>query len=95
MFYIQVSAFTFSFYDHRDLLNVFYISLLCTRETETSEVIHPSDPKGQLILKGLFGFFDPPKKQTKNLCPSRLGQKLTFSSSFFGRIEDAKITFRD
>ena len=26
---------------------------------------------------------------------SRLGQKLTFSSSFFGRIEDTKISFRD
>ena len=33
--------------------------------------------KGQLILKGLFGFFNSPKKRTKNSCPSRLGQKLT------------------
>ena len=51
--------------------------------------------KGQLILKGLFGFFNSPKKRTKNFCPSRLGQKLTFSSSFFGRIEDTKVSFRD
>jgi hypothetical protein len=51
--------------------------------------------KGQLISKGLFGFFNSPKKRTKNFCPSRLGQKLTFSSSFFGRIEDTKSSFRD
>ena len=54
-----------------------------------------SDAKGQLISKGFFGFFNSPKKRTKNFCPSRLGQKLTFSSSFFGRIEDTKISFRD
>ena len=40
--------------------------------------------KGQLISKGLFGFFN-----------CRLGQKLTFSRSFFGRIEDTKISFGD
>ena len=51
--------------------------------------------KGQLISKGLFGFFNSSKKRTKNFCPSRLGQKLKFSSSFFGRIEDIKIYFRD
>ena len=51
--------------------------------------------KGQLILKGLFGFFNSLKKWTKNFCLSRLGQKLTFSSSFFGRIEGIKISFRD
>ena len=53
------------------------------------------DAKGQLISKGLFVFFNSPKKWTKNFGPSRLGQKLTFSSSFFGRIEDTKISFRD
>ena len=41
--------------------------------------------KGQLISKELFDFFNSPKKQTNNFWPSRLGQKLTFSSSFFGR----------
>ena len=51
--------------------------------------------KGQLISKGLFGFFNYPKKQTKIFCPSRLGQKLTFSISFFGVIEATKIFFRD
>ena len=50
--------------------------------------------KGQLISKGLFVFFNSPKKRTKNFCPSRLGQKLTFSKLFFGRIEDTKISFR-
>ena len=49
--------------------------------------------KGQLISKGLFGFFNSPKKRMKNICPSRLGQKLTFSSWLFGRIEDTKIFF--
>ena len=51
--------------------------------------------KGHLISKRLFVFFNSPKKWTKNFCPSRLGQKLTFSSSIFGRIEDIKISFRD
>ena len=50
--------------------------------------------KGQLISKGLFGFFNSPKKRTKTFCPSRLGQKLTFSSSFLRRIGDTLISFR-
>ena len=49
--------------------------------------------KGQLISKGLFIFFNSLKKQMKHFCPGRLGQKLTFSSSLFGRIEDTKIFF--
>jgi hypothetical protein len=49
--------------------------------------------KGQLISKGLFVLSILPKKRTKNFCLSRLGQKLTFSSLFFGRIEDTKISF--
>ena len=40
-----------------------------------------------------FSNFNSPKKPTKHCCPSRLGQKLTLSSSFFGRIEDSKISF--
>ena len=36
--------------------------------------------KGQLIWKAFFGFFNSSKKQTKHFCPSRLGQKLKFSS---------------
>ena len=44
--------------------------------------------KGQLISKGLLDFFNSSKKRTKKFCPSRVGQKLTFSSSFFGRIVD-------
>ena len=51
--------------------------------------------KGKLISKGLFGFFNSPKKPTKNFCPSRLGQKLTFLSFFFGGIGDTKTSFRD
>ena len=42
-----------------------------------------SRSKGELISKGLFGFFNSPKKRTKFFCSNRLGQKLTFSSSFF------------
>ena len=45
--------------------------------------------------KGFLFFFNSPKKWTKNFGPSRLGQKLTFSSSFFGRIEGTKISFHD
>ena len=51
--------------------------------------------KGQLISKELFSFFNSPNKETINFCPSRQGQKLTFSSSFLGRIEDIKTSFRD
>ena len=61
-------------------------------------VLSPSLPKlskGQLISKGLFVFFNSSKKRTKNVFASRLGQKLKFSSSFFGRIEDTKKTFRN
>ena len=47
--------------------------------------------KGQLISKGHFVFFNSSKKRTKN----RLGQKSKFSSSFLGRIEDTKISFRN
>ena len=39
-------------------------------------------------------FFNSPKKRTKNFCPSKLGQKLSFSSSVFWRIEDTKISLR-
>jgi hypothetical protein len=49
--------------------------------------------KGQVISKGLFGFFNSSKKRTKYFYPSRLGQKLKLWSSFFGRIEDIKISF--
>ena len=50
-------------------------------------------PKGQLISKGLFGFFNSPKKRTTIFCPSRLGQKLTFSSSFLGELKTLKFPF--
>ena len=49
--------------------------------------------KSQLILRGFFGSLNSPKKQTKNFFPSKLEQKLTFSSYFLGRIEDTKISF--
>ena len=49
--------------------------------------------KGKLISKGIFGIFNSSKKQTKNFCHSRQGQKLRFSSSLFGRIEDTKTSF--
>ena len=51
---------------------------------------YASAAKGQLISKGLFCVFNSFKKRTKNFCPSRLGQKLKFSSCFFGRIEETK-----
>ena len=51
--------------------------------------------KGQLTSKGHFGFFNSSKKRTKNFCPSWLGQKFEFSSSFYGRIEDTKKPFRN
>ena len=51
-----------------------------------------SKTNGQIISKGNFGLFNSSKKRTKNVCPSRLGQKFKFSSSFFGRI-DTNISF--
>ena len=51
--------------------------------------------KGQLISKGLFGFFNSSKKRTKIFCPSRLGQKLKLLGSFFGRIEETKMSFQN
>ena len=47
--------------------------------------------KGQIISKGHFVFFKSPKKRTKNFC--RLGQKIEFSSPFFGRIGDTERNF--
>ena len=49
--------------------------------------------KGQLISKGLFVFFNSPKKRMKNFCPSRQGQKMTFSSSFLGELKTIKFPF--
>ena len=51
--------------------------------------------KSQLILKGHFVFFNSSKRRKKKICHSRLCQKFEFSSSFFGRIEDTKNTFRN
>ena len=42
-----------------------------------------------------WSFFNLPKKQIKNFGPSKPGQRSTFSCSFFGRIEDTKISFQD
>ena len=39
--------------------------------------------------------FNSSKKRTKNFYPSRLGQKIKFSNSVFGRIEDTKMSFRN
>ena len=50
------------------------------RQDGGSGALAPS--KGQLISKGLFGVFNSPKKQTKNVCPNRLGQKFKLSISF-------------
>ena len=52
--------------------------------------------KGQIILEEIVMLSILQKKnRTENVCNSRLGQKSKFSSSFFGRIDDTKIPFRD
>ena len=56
-----------------------YFSLILFIKPEEIQLIG----KGQLTSKGLFGFFNSPPKRRINFCPSRLGQKLTFSSSIF------------
>jgi hypothetical protein len=50
------------------------------QSNENVEKVHEANEtdKGQLISKGLFGVFNSPKKRTKNVCPSRLGQKFEF-----------------
>ena len=54
------------------------------------------DTKGQLISKWLFSFSILPKDERQIIAPvGYLGQKLTFLSWFFGRVEDSKISFRD
>ena len=73
------------------LFHYFIISLFIIIQ-RISKKFHTKD---QLISKGRFGFFNSPKKRTKNFSPSRLGQKFEFSSSFFGRIGDTKKTFRN
>ena len=42
-----------------------------------------------------FRFFNSSKNRTKDFCPSRIGQKLQFSSLFFERIEETKRTFQN
>ena len=65
---------------------LFYFENVCVPILQSC-AYWPTD-KGQLIPKGLFFQFF--QKTT-----SRLGQKLKISSSFFGRIEDTRISFRD
>ena len=59
------------------IIQGFFRRLMC--QLRMNRAIQKS---GQLISKGIFGFFNSPKKRTKNLCSTR--QKLTFSSSFLG-----------
>ena len=56
--------------------------------------INESEYLVKLISKGLYWDFNSSKKRTKNFCSSRLEEKLKFSSSFFGRVEDYKKKFR-
>ena len=51
--------------------------------------------KGQLISKFLFGIFNSPKKRTKKLDFNTMVPQVELFRSFFGRIEDAKKTFRN
>ena len=52
----------------------------------------PPESKKVSNFESTLWFFNSPKKRTKSFCFSRLGQKLI---SFFGRIEDTIISFRD
>ena len=69
---------------------IFYkrASLFTNWQKFTNRQVSPLDSmdygsKGPLILKGHFVVFNSLKNRTKNFCPSRLGQKFEFSSSFF------------
>ena len=81
---------------HKNLWNLGITSVMIfsIHTTLIIECIH-AFTKGQLISEGLVCVFNSSEKRTKNFCPSRQGQKLKFSSSFLGRIEDTKMFFRN
>jgi hypothetical protein len=70
----------------------FYVYLINYRQMAGGEK-SSTLAKGQLISKALFSFFNSSKKQTKNFCPSRLGQKLRFSSLFLEELKTPKFPF--
>ena len=51
--------------------------------------------KCQLISKGLFSFINSPQKTSEKYLPHEAGEKINIFSSFFGRIQDTKISFLD
>ena len=57
------------------------------------EIVQGTDCKGQLISKRLFGFFNSPKKSNEKFLAHLSWQKLTFSSSYFGRFKTLKFPF--
>ena len=74
----------------------FYLPLTCVIKNKGCQQAFGRkccSAKGQLISEGHLGIFNSSKKRTKNFNPSRLGQKLKFSSLVFGRIEDTKESF--
>ena len=53
----------------------------------------PSFP--QLISKGLFGFFNSPKKPNEKFLPQKARAKINIFKFVFGNIKDTKISFHD
>ena len=58
-----------------------YVPLQCIKSLALL-INEKARTKGQLILKGYFGFFNSPKKRTQYFCPSRLRQQFEFSSLY-------------
>ena len=95
--YMIWNCYSFIYNFREDLFSIEQANVVCISNL-TLTLISITDlykcTKSQLTLKGLFVFFNSSKRRTDNFCPSsRLGQKLTFSSPFFGRIDDTKISF--
>ena len=71
----------------REVLDQNYAAVIIQgffRRLRMNRAIQKSAPtKGQLISKGIFDFFNSPKKRTKNLCSSRLGQKINIFKFVF------------
>ena len=71
----------------------FHTCLKCELQKCARNSIMAFWAKGQLISKGLFGFFNSPKKRTKNFCPRINIFKLVFFENwrhwnFLSRLTD-------
>ena len=88
---LSLGKFGHSWFDNQDIHALEKNRKIVHSKIIFKKILHL---KGQLISKGLFGFFNSPKKRTKNFCPSRLGLKIyIFKFIFFGELKALKFPF--